>query len=404
MKPIGDVGIPVGEEGAEGGREAGKHVGPPPPAIGDEGWGESAPGCTGPGGITTATPEPPRDEVGLTTLAAAAAAAASLAVAFKLANLLLRLDFTSPAGQRWQWRHSSPFVQPCGLQNQAQGRHSPLPWVTEPMDIEGCLISRGSTPGASTTGFLPVLVLAAGDASEVVAVGEPRRVDEVGEGRPPAPLGLLLLLLLLLLMMLVLMLLTLFMNWFTLVGESGKAPEASADEGVMYITGEACRGLSRAPKAALLTWLIPKMVLLVVSMHMFSSEGSSLLSLELSMGSMSSSSPKCMAKLAEANGEVAVTMLANGVCQARLALGCTYITEEGSSMSVSGNEGRALIAPRPFARRAGSVLSWRMSDDLSSSSSSSTSKNVFLTFKLPFFVTACSSPETVPGMVVSPSA
>jgi len=29
-------------------------------------------------------------------------------------------------GQAWQWRHSDPFWQPCGFQNHAQGRHSPL--------------------------------------------------------------------------------------------------------------------------------------------------------------------------------------------------------------------------------------------------------------------------------------
>lgn len=37
------------------------------------------------------------------------------------------LDLSSPSGQIWQCRHSSPFWQPCGFQNHAQGRHLPVP-------------------------------------------------------------------------------------------------------------------------------------------------------------------------------------------------------------------------------------------------------------------------------------
>mmetsp|Transcript_115139 Transcript_115139/g.326197 ORF Transcript_115139/g.326197 Transcript_115139/m.326197 type:complete len:263 (+) Transcript_115139:975-1763(+) len=51
----------------------------------------------------------------------------------------------SPSGHRWQWRHSRPFSQPCGFQNQAQGLHRPVPCVVEPMD------GGKPTPGGSTT-------------------------------------------------------------------------------------------------------------------------------------------------------------------------------------------------------------------------------------------------------------
>jgi len=54
------------------------------------------------------------------------------------------LPLTSPAGHMWQWRHALPFSQPCGLQNQAHGLHSPDSCSDDPAETSGLRNSNGA--------------------------------------------------------------------------------------------------------------------------------------------------------------------------------------------------------------------------------------------------------------------
>mmetsp|Transcript_14563 Transcript_14563/g.45867 ORF Transcript_14563/g.45867 Transcript_14563/m.45867 type:complete len:246 (-) Transcript_14563:495-1232(-) len=61
-------------------------------------------------------------------------------------------SLTSPSGQAWQRRQSSPFRHPCGFQNQAQGWHSPVPWNADPRESNsaaaGCSVCSPGGPCA----------------------------------------------------------------------------------------------------------------------------------------------------------------------------------------------------------------------------------------------------------------
>ena len=71
----------------------------------------------------------------------------------------------SPRRQRWQWRHSSPFWQPFGFQNHAQGLHSPVPCSCAPTDMLGW--RSGTSTSASASSLCPRV----GDRHDVVDEG-----------------------------------------------------------------------------------------------------------------------------------------------------------------------------------------------------------------------------------------
>jgi len=54
------------------------------------------------------------------------------------------LSLSSPAEHMWQWRHALPFSQPCGLQNQAHGLHSPDSCSDDPAETSGLRNSNGA--------------------------------------------------------------------------------------------------------------------------------------------------------------------------------------------------------------------------------------------------------------------
>mmetsp|Transcript_72199 Transcript_72199/g.199131 ORF Transcript_72199/g.199131 Transcript_72199/m.199131 type:complete len:246 (+) Transcript_72199:239-976(+) len=65
----------------------------------------------------------------------------------KAANFACLRALISPGGQAWQWLHSRPLEQPCGFQNQAHGRHSPVPCRNEPLE------GRRGSAGVSGSGI-----------------------------------------------------------------------------------------------------------------------------------------------------------------------------------------------------------------------------------------------------------
>mmetsp|Transcript_36353 Transcript_36353/g.109491 ORF Transcript_36353/g.109491 Transcript_36353/m.109491 type:complete len:264 (+) Transcript_36353:17-808(+) len=63
-------------------------------------------------------------------------------------RLAFFLALISPSGQRWQWPHSCAFSHPWAFQNQAHGRHWPVPCSNEPWLGE---FWGGRRPGGNCT-------------------------------------------------------------------------------------------------------------------------------------------------------------------------------------------------------------------------------------------------------------
>mmetsp|Transcript_39719 Transcript_39719/g.105144 ORF Transcript_39719/g.105144 Transcript_39719/m.105144 type:complete len:207 (+) Transcript_39719:887-1507(+) len=91
-----------------------------------------------------------------------------------MASTLARFrSFNSPSGQRWQWRHSCPFRQPPGFQNQAQGLHVPEAWRADPMEanvpeINAASVKASRPGGGGTEGARPGGKIREGPARESV--------------------------------------------------------------------------------------------------------------------------------------------------------------------------------------------------------------------------------------------